>query len=429
MKTFFFALLLLPVLALGQYSNYVAIGDSLTAGFYSGGLCETQQAGSYPALLARQLGIADFQQPLVSEPGIPVQLELNSLSPLVIAQKDGPMGVPLNLYLPRPYNNLGVVGASLSDCLTKTDDGGGMHTLILRGIGTQVEQAIALQPDLITVWIGANDALGAALMGTAVEGLTLTAKDAFRMQYSYLLDGLMRHTNADIVVANVPPVTANPFVTAIPPYIINPATGQPVIGPDGLPMTYLGQSDDGSPFVGPHALLTLNAKTYLLQGYGIPTALGGAGVPLPITVVLTPNETAMIADYIASYNASIAELAAQRDIPVLDIYTILEDLAQHGQEIAGIELTTDFLTGGIFGYDGFHLTPIGYALVANAFIETINDAYGSRIRQVALSPILAGGTAAESGVVDLQTLELRGWEYWMKLFTPEHWIAGGMSLR
>jgi lysophospholipase L1-like esterase len=430
MKTLFLALLILPVLAMGQYANYVALGDSMTAGFYSGGLTETYQRTSYPALLAGQLGIADFQLPLVSEPGIPVQLELKKLSPLTIAPKDGAMGVPLNLYLPRPYNNLGVVGANLSDCLSKKDDNGGMHSLVLRGIGSQVEQAIALQPDLITVWIGANDALGAALMGTAVEGVTLTAKDAFQMQYGHLLDLLLSNTEADLVVANVPPVTANPFVTTIPPFIINPATGEVVINPaTGQPMTYLGQSDDGSPFISPHAYVTLNAKQYLLQGYGIPAALGGTGAPLPPTVVLTPNETAMIADYIGSYNASIADLAAVRGVPVVDTFTLIAGWADHGEEFAGIELNGDFLSGGLAGYDGFHPTPIAQALLANAFIETINAAYGRHIRLVGLYPFLSGDATAAAGAVDLQTMELRGWEYWMKLFTPEHWIVEGRRLQ
>jgi lysophospholipase L1-like esterase len=429
MKKTILALLFLPLLAFGQYTHYVALGDSMTAGFISGGLCETYQKNSYPALIARQLGVAGFEQPLVSEPGIPVQLELQSLSPLVLAPKGGTMGVPLNLTLPRPYDNLAVVGATLADCLSKKDDGGGMHSLVLRGIGSQVEQAIALQPDLLTVWIGANDALGAALMGTAVEGVTLTPKDAFHMQYAHLLDLLDSNTPADIVVGNVPPVTVVPFVTTIPPYIINPATGEPVVGPDGQPMTYLGQSDDGSPFIGPGALVTLNAKQYLLQGYGIPAALGGNGSPLPFTVVLTPGETATIADYIASYNASIDELAAQRGIPVVDFFSIMNGYAAHGLEIAGMELTAEFLSGGLFGYDGFHPSAIGMALEGNAFIESINAGYGAQLRPIGLAPFLSGAATFGVGAVDLETLELRGWEYWMKLFTPEHFILGKGSLR
>ena len=31
----------------------------------------------------------------------------------------------------------------------------------------------------------------------------------------------------------------------------------------------------------------------------------------------------------------------------------------------------DYLTGGAFSLDGIHLTPRGYAIVANGFIETI----------------------------------------------------------
>ena len=42
-------------------------------------------------------------------------------------------------------------------------------SFILRGLGTQVQQAVALRPGLITVWIGNNDVLGAAVRGTAPD--------------------------------------------------------------------------------------------------------------------------------------------------------------------------------------------------------------------------------------------------------------------
>ena len=56
-----------------DFSRYVAIGDSLTAGFASGGLVQTVQVNSYPALIHRQATGSDtgFEQPLVTPPGIP----------------------------------------------------------------------------------------------------------------------------------------------------------------------------------------------------------------------------------------------------------------------------------------------------------------------------------------------------------------------
>jgi lysophospholipase L1-like esterase len=410
MKRIFLFALIFPLITFGQYQNYVAIGDSMTAAFSSYSLVESAQKNSYPALIARQLGISDFQQPLVSEPGIPAQLELVSLSPLTIAPKSDSTGVPINLTLPRPYNNLGVVGATLYDCLNTQSDSQQRHDLVLRGLGTQVQQAIYLQPDLLTVWIGANDALGAVLSCTAVEGITLTPKTAFHDQYAQLLDTLTSQTQADLVVGNVPPVTANPFITTIPPFIINPATGEPVIGPDGHPMTYIGQSDSGALFISPDSYISLYAKAYIQEGIGIPKGLGGTGNPLPDSVVLTPNEAAKIEEYATSYNASISELAQSHGIPVFDAHALLEDLDAHGLEVAGIELNSDFLTGGIFSYDGFHPTSLGYAVVANAFIKTINAAHGQKIKSVALFPFLTDTTPDLGGAACCQNLTLLGWE-------------------
>src|SRR5262245_12566281 len=49
---------------------YVAMGDALTAGFRNNGLRADWQKQSYPALLAAQMGVEDFQQPLVDSPGV-----------------------------------------------------------------------------------------------------------------------------------------------------------------------------------------------------------------------------------------------------------------------------------------------------------------------------------------------------------------------
>ena len=92
-----------------DFSSYVALGDSLTQGFSNGGVFAGVQVNSYPALIAQQAGVTGFEQPLVSAPGIPGLLHLQSLAPLVIAPIPG-NGLPTNLDLPRPYNNLAVSG-------------------------------------------------------------------------------------------------------------------------------------------------------------------------------------------------------------------------------------------------------------------------------------------------------------------------------
>ena len=60
-----------------------------------------------------------------------------------------------------------------------------------------------------------------------------------------------------------------------------------------------------------------------------------------------------------------------------------------------------FLTGGLFGYDGVHPTPLGYAYIANKFIDSINTAFGAQIPEVNLYPFIFGplptGAATVSG--------------------------------
>jgi hypothetical protein len=45
-------------------------------------------------------------------------------------------------------------------------------------------------------------------------------------------------------------------------------------------------------------------------------------------------------------------------------------------------MSTTFVTGGTFSTDGLHLNPRGNAVVANYFIQAINEKYGSTIPQV-----------------------------------------------
>ena len=375
-----------------NFTTYVSVGDSLAAGFESGSLVETHQNRSAPALIARQAGVQGFQQPLVSEPGIPPELTLVSLVPVpVIAPKAATSGAPKNLALARPYNNLAVPGATSADALTRTTDAGGLHDLILRGLGTQVQQAVALRPTAITLWIGNNDVLGAALRGRAIDGVTLTPTATFRATYGQIVAAL-KTTSAFIVAANLPDVTTIPFVTTIRPYVVNPSTGAPVlvggarvplIGPSGsLPST---------------ALVTLAASTLLGQGIGIPTALGGTGAPLPDEVVLDPSEIAIIQDHVAANNQAIREICGAANIPVLDVNGLLRELATTGRHVGGITLNGAFLSGGVFSYDGIHPNDVGYALMANEFIRVINASGGS-LPPVDLGAVL-GVTGASAGGV------------------------------
>ncbi|MEA2560489.1 MAG: hypothetical protein QOH06_1993 [Acidobacteriota bacterium] len=372
-----------------DFSRYVAIGDSLTAGFMSGGLGRTAQLNSYPILIARQAtgdsNGAGFQQPLVSDPGIPAVLELKSLAPLTIGPKAG-SGQPQNLNLQRPYNNLAVPGADVHDVVATVTDNGGLHDLILRGLGTQLQQAIALNPTFATVWVGNNDVLGAALAGRVIEGVTITPVAQFEADYKTIINALAGR-GVEMAIANIPEVTGIPYVVTLPFVLVNPATNQPVL-----------VNGNVVPLIGPNGPLTpndrvlLTARAELAQGKGIPAAFGGTGQPLSDAAVLSAAEIATITARIAAYNTIIRSEATRVGAAFVDMNAVFREVATNGVEVGGITFTENFLTGGIFSYDGVHPNAFGYAYVANLFIDAINDQYDGEIPLVNLFPFMFGAS-------------------------------------
>ncbi len=373
---------------------YVALGDALTAGMVSNALVETHQAYSFPAQIARQGDSQSFQQPLVSSPGIDVELELRRLfpGPIIVAPREGQQGRALNASLGGPFNNLGVPGATLADLRATDGTAGAFFALVLRGLGTATTQAIRLRPTLITLWPGNSDVLSAVVRGRAVDGVTLTRPEVFEAELERLVRGLQTGTAATLLVANIPDFTASPFVTTIKPYLVDPASGAPklrngqripLIGPTGTPLP-------ASSFV------TLGASSLLAEGVGIPEEDGGQGTPLPDEVVLDQNEVDIIRERVDAHNRSIASVCAAAVVPVVDLHAFFERLVA-GIPVGGSNIDATYLTGGAYSYDGVHPTDLGYALVANEWIRSINE-HGGSVPLINLA-LIAG---ARGGIADLR---------------------------
>src|SRR6201996_3607835 len=78
----------------GNFSNTVFLGDSLTAGYQSGSLLDTQQVHGWAPVLATQAGF-NIVQPLIAYPGAPNVLQLVSVGPPpVITAVCPPSGIP-----------------------------------------------------------------------------------------------------------------------------------------------------------------------------------------------------------------------------------------------------------------------------------------------------------------------------------------------
>ncbi len=364
-----------------EIKKYVAIGDSLTAGYQNGTLYEEFQKYSFPNIIATQLGIEDFEQPLISYPGIPamVYLGVDESGNFTVLRADG-LGSPLNLYLQRPYDNLGVPGATLYTALYPEYEGSNpFYKIVLRQLGNEIEQALSLNPDLITFWLGNNEVLGAAVSGRVIEGVTVFPPDNYAQLLAYALNTIKSGApEAKVIVMNVPDVTAIPYVNYVKPY--KEVSGKKLyfIGPEGI-------MDD-------NWKLTLDAIGYLKLGYGIPAEYGGNGLPLPDEVTLSPTEISQLKNYVNTYNEIIKKTAENFGFTLFDANKFLEELTNEGVIIGGVHLTTDYITGGLFSLDGVHPSSIGYAIFANKVIKLINEKFDYNIPLYSLKELLEKGS-------------------------------------
>jgi hypothetical protein len=294
-------------------------------------------------------------------------VQLVGLDPPTVEPIPDP-GAPVNVLYPAPYNNLGIPAATLHDLIvTLTSSSNPSFDLVLRGQGSALIQAAGLEPSFVMLWAGTWDVLQAV-----VRDLPPTSASAFESDYRTIVQTLVNSpVEAQLVAANVVDVLELPFVTTVPPVVVD-STGNPVlIG--GQPVPLIGP--DG--MLSPTDKVTLTAIPLLEQGVGIPLP-HGLGVPLPGIVVLGTEEQDAIRQAVDGYNAVIKEVAADYRFPVVDANGWLA-AAVEGITVGGIDFNTDFITGGLISLDGIHPTDLGQALLANRFIEAINAWYGSSI--------------------------------------------------
>lgn len=374
---------------------YVAVGNSLTAGYQSGGLRADWQKESYPALLAKQMGVdADFQIPFIDSPGIGSKVGGVTVQPLALDSTGKSIAAPKpltvdpatllpNKGLNRPYNNLGVPGCSTHDFLYASDSnssfpqGNGFFNIVLRpgvmGGLSMMRQAILLKPTILTMWIGNNDILGGITAGTVIEGGTVTPAASYAAMMDAALDTLLRETQAHIFLANIPSITTIPFVTTVPTWIFKPDFTPAV----DTSTKFLTQEDNVK-------YVLLPALSQIQAGKGVPTALGGSGEKLSATLTLTEEEAATAAGLTDAYNAYLkAKCEANPDrLTLVDIDGLLHKLLNG--EIAGLSAKFALLdpAHSAFSLDGIHPNSAGYKQVANTYIDAINSALGKDYKHV-----------------------------------------------
>jgi hypothetical protein len=382
--------LVVPPLAAAQTPNLsrlVVVGDSLSAGVQNISLLGTQQPNGYAALVAAQAGVP-LVLPLIQYPGLPNVLEITGFNPLpVIGAVPGTIPSQPRVNPNQQPTDLAEPGATVAAALFAPSvlppPVGPWAQAVLESPAfptppSQVAEAVALNPTTVILWLGNNDALVPALVGSIPS---LTPVPNFTGAFQAVITSLAA-TGATLIVANIPDVTEVAFFTPITR--ISQVTG--------LPAWWISNALG----TGTGDYLRLNALTPALD-----ILIGKTKGPLPVMCplpypgfpapnapcVLTAADAATIRAQVNSYNSAIATaVASVPKATLVDVHSLIDQISQNGYNVPGRNLNTGYL-GGLFSLDGIHPTNTAYAILANQFIATMNTNLHTSIPPVNITPI------------------------------------------
>ncbi len=429
-----------------DFTSYVAVGNSLTAGYADGALYTSGQKFGWANILSQQLkpvGMTTrFSIPLmptedgvgVSEgsTGIPVlrtKLVLGYTTDCLGNKSVGP--VPANpnasqaelyFYLTTsvaqmgPYHNLGMPGIRVTDLFKTTlaTTNPFFTRIAYHKTDTLETYAAKVKPTFFSLWIGNNDVLGYAASG-GVSSIT-PMNGAVGVGFKASIDAEVKYLaglTGEGVIADIPDITSVPYFNTIP---YNAIVLSNQTQADQLNAAYTSYNNTMAALGLPYRIkfkVGANPMVIADKDMPLPDSLSflkirqiksdelvilempvdslkcagwGTQKPVPNEYILTEKEIKTVTDATNAFNALMAGLAKQYNLAFVDFNSIMEEIDKNGGVTEdGIKFTTKYITGNLFGLDGIHLAPRGNALVANYFIDAINKTYGSKIAKVNVS--------------------------------------------
>lgn len=383
-----------------DFSKYIAVGNSLTAGFADGGLYLEGQQVAFPNLLAEKMkthGGGEFNTPLFSEAQsngsgyYRLKALVNGQPQLEwVSDKSALNNGVLTKYEGTEINNLGVPGMRLDHSGVGLVSAGNMYFKRLipdDEAGTKSYQQFVANRNhtFFSFWLGNNDVLGYATNGAVNDnpaGTTvLTSLATFRAVYTQFITQLTANGQKG-VVATIPDVTSIPYFTTVTRKALldaaSAASGQTVTNLFITTKTNPSRpATDNDLFVLPFSSSGLLGNT---NGSPAPYGLH-PNRPIEDKYVLDAEETASIKTHINELNKVIKEIATSKNLAVADANAFLTRL-KNGINYNGVGISSAFISGNAFSLDGIHLTPMGNAVMANLVIEAINAKYGTKLEKV-----------------------------------------------
>ncbi|MEX0597036.1 MAG: G-D-S-L family lipolytic protein, partial [Candidatus Paceibacterota bacterium] len=396
-----------------DFSKFVSLGNSLTAGYCDNALFIEGQENSYPAILASKfalVGGGEFTIPFMNDNIGGLLLGGNVIAgPRLYFNGSGPApvaGVPtteVSTILSGPFNNLGVPGAK-SFHLVAPGYGnvagvptGQSNPYFVRFASspstTVLADAVAQTPTFFSLWIGNNDVLSYATSGgTGVNqagnlnpatygGNDITDPNVFASVYESLTTALTAN-GAKGVVANIPYVTSVPYFTTVP---TNPIPGLPpasagqlnqlfgginaALAANGLPARFNTLlADDGNA-----STIELNPLLILDESL--------INISAQITAALSPLLGAPTATYLGSIYGQARHAS---NAPASRDYIVLPARAIIGTIQAGAPAPFNTIGVSFPMQDSTTLTA-----AETLIVKTATDAYNAVIQSIATAKDLA----------------------------------------
>ncbi len=412
-----------PASGNADLSVFVAIGDSYTAGYTDGALFKEGQENSYASILADQINKVDtieWKLPLIEDNksiGVPpygkyeLAIVNGALSPVPVAGDTELLTDPTNWVNGNaPYHNVGVPAAKAIHLVSSqfgdyTLGEGNFNPYYSRfasapGTSTVIGDALLNQPTFFTYWAGIYDVLDYAINGGIgnTDGLSsgdITNVTAFTQAFKGAMALIVVQADKG-ALANIPDVTAFPYFNTIAynnltlsadqASTLNAAYTAYNQGATAYGLATIEFKEGANAFVVADEnhplgrrqmqegeLVLLSAQTAILSA-----SMYGSAEPLTDVMFLTVAEIQSIKDATAQFNAIIEDEAETRSLALVDVEAWYQNLYK-GIVVDGNSYSSSFVTGGFFSLDGLHPTQRGAAMLANAFIKSINKQYGAAI--------------------------------------------------
>ena len=366
------------------FQSYVALGNSITAGYQSGGITDSTQRESYAHLLAQAMHTR-YAYASLTNPGCPPPIDNFQTQ----GRPGGATDATCNLRSPSSVttalNNVAVPGATSLDPTSVSTAASNPLTQFILGGKTQAARAADARPTFASVWIGNNDVLIPALSGllTPVPNISpgVTSETDFETNYSAMINQLRTIPSLrGGVLIGVIQVAAAPILFPAQA-LFNPAFKAGFDAFAGQPTTILPSCT-----LSTTSLISFRIVSAIRSG-DHPPVIGCEKNSVPTTAVgdifvLDATEQATLAANISRYNSYIQSVANSLGWAYYDpnprLLTFKTSTPPCINPVLNLASATQPF-GPCVSLDGVHPTAMAHQAIANDLIGVINAKYGTTL--------------------------------------------------